>query len=428
VSATKWIPADDELDGLARSMPVAGRARDRIEHERTSLLAQAAGTTQQRRGSRTPLIAGAAVAFAAAAAVILWLVARPGAPEHARESITALGPAQYERIATWPDFKVKLEDGRIDVRLSKLPGGDRFRVVTADAEVEVRGTQFVVGADHGSIASVSVGEGRVEVRWMHEQPVFLSAGQTWSPTRTAQRDEGQLAPPAQQTSDTIAVANVDVQAPNVADQSPASAKVVATPTRNQGVTKSPDNVGNKSAGTSTQGTMSRGVKATHTKASDTKPTAVAETKIQTADAKPVTTKQDTSKPLPLAPGEADFRAGISSLRAGDATTAVTSFSSACMAAEKEALGEDACFWLGAAAKRAGQSSTAREALTRFLKTFPSSARAGEASALLGWLLYDAGELDDAQQRFELAARDRVPKVKESAERGLEAIKRKRGTP
>jgi hypothetical protein len=44
------------------------------------------------------------------------------------------------------------------------------------------------------------------------------------------------------------------------------------------------------------------------------------------------------------------------------------------------------------------------------------------------MLYDAGELDAAQQRFDLAARDRVPKVKESAERGLEAIKRKRGTP
>jgi TolA-binding protein len=63
-----------------------------------------------------------------------------------------------------------------------------------------------------------------------------------------------------------------------------------------------------------------------------------------------------------------------------------------------------------------------------LKDFPTSARAGEASALLGWILYDAGELDAAQQRFETASRDRVPKVKESADRGLEAIKRKRSAP
>jgi TolA-binding protein len=373
-------------------------------------------------------MASAVVALAAAAAVILWLVVRPGAPTHARESITALGPAQYERMAAWPDFRVRLDDGRIDVRVSKLLSNDRFRVVTADAEVEVRGTQFVVGADHGSIASVAVTEGRVEVRWMHAQPVFLSAGQTWTPTRTAQRDEVELAPPVQQDASKqpdMAPTNVDTKPPVVADVS-ATIEKAASPTTNKRIVT---NTGSKSAVTAAK---SSDTKATDTKATDTKATSVSTTEVKptTADAKPQTiaTKQDTSKPQPLAPGEADFRAGISSLRAGDATTAVTFFASACKAAEKDALGEDACFWLGAAAKRAGQTSTAREALTRFLKTFPSSARAGEASALLGWMLYDAGELDAAQQRFDLAARDRVPKVKESAERGLEAIKRKRGTP
>lgn len=77
---------------------------------------------------------------------------------------------------------------------------------------------------------------------------------------------------------------------------------------------------------------------------------------------------------------------------------------------------------------AGQASTAREALARFLETYPSSARAGEASALPGWLPYDAGGLDAAQKWFGIVARDRVPKVKDSGDRGLEAIKRKRRNP
>jgi TolA-binding protein len=119
---------------------------------------------------------------------------------------------------------------------------------------------------------------------------------------------------------------------------------------------------------------------------------------------------------------------VAALRAGDAATATKSFTAACTAARGEALDEDACFWVGAAAKRAGDTATAREALTRFLSRFPASVRAGEAAALLGWILYDAGDLDGASQRFELAAKDRVQKVKESAQRGLEAVKRKRVAP
>ncbi len=54
-----------------------------------------------------------------------------------------------------------------------------------------------------------------------------------------------------------------------------------------------------------------------------------------------------------------------------------------------------------------------------------SGRAGEAAALLSWLLYEAGQLDAAEQRFHEAVTDRVPKVRDSATTGLEAIKRAR---
>jgi TolA-binding protein len=128
------------------------------------------------------------------------------------------------------------------------------------------------------------------------------------------------------------------------------------------------------------------------------------------------------------PGEAEFRAGWAALRAGDASAAAKAFSTACTEAAHGALGEDACFWAGAAAKRAGDAAMARTALEQFGKMFPTSARAAEAAALLGWLLYDAGELDRAERLFHQAESDRVPKVRESAQHGLAAIQRKRGTP
>jgi len=128
------------------------------------------------------------------------------------------------------------------------------------------------------------------------------------------------------------------------------------------------------------------------------------------------------------PGEAEFRAGWTALRAGNSVEAAKRFTAACSAARSDALGEDACFWTAVAAKRAGQSATAKAALAQFLTRYPSSARAAEASALLGWTLYDSGDLDGAEAQFRRAENDRVPKVRESAQRGLLAIERRRAHP
>jgi len=98
-----WQPADDDLDALARTLPAPDRAADRIEQERTSVLAQAAGIAQRRRASGVPLVVGVAAAVAAAAAVLLWIIVRPGALGGPKEHITALGPAHFERIGPWPD-------------------------------------------------------------------------------------------------------------------------------------------------------------------------------------------------------------------------------------------------------------------------------------------------------------------------------------
>ena len=387
----KWVPSDDELDAVARTMPPAGRDADRIEHERTNILARAAGITQHKRTSRVPVVAAFATAFAAAAALLIWMVARPSEPAP-KELITAIGPAQFERTSTWPDFTVRLDEGRVAIQVVALSSTERFRATTSDVEVEVRGAKLMVGAEHERVTFVSVTAGRAEIRWA-QQVIIVAAGSTWMPPRIAQRETVELAPPGP-TQPTP-------RAPLPVETAAAPAKAVTTKVKTpRSAQKTQDQV------------------------------ATASTETKTA-AEPKSVTDEAVKPqLETAPrpGEADFRAGVASLRAGDAAAATRSFSSACTAAQKDALGEDACFWVGAAAKRAGQTATAREALTRFLSSYPSSARAGEAAALVGWILYDAGELDAAKARFELAARDRVPKVKASATKGLEAVKRKQVAP
>ena len=388
----KWIPNDDELDAVARSISAPGRDADRIEQDRTSILAQATGLAQHKRVSRAPVIAAIATTFAAAAAVLIWIVARPSEPTAPKELITAIGPAQFERTSAWPDFTVRLDDGRVAIQVARLASSERFRTTTSDAEIEVRGAKFFVGAEHERITFVSVTEGRAEVRWA-QQVIVVVAGSTWTPPHIAQRETLDLAPPGP-THPTPPPTTPPVET------AAAPTKAITGKTKTPRTTKAQPEIAT----------------------SQDKPTA--ETK------PPVTTRETTQaqvEPAPR-PGEADFRAGIASLRAGDAVAATRSFTSACAAAQKDALGEDACFWVGAAAKRAGQTSMAREALTRFLASYPSSARAGEASALLAWILYDAGDLDAASKHFERAAKDSVPKVRESAERGIEATRRKRNTP
>ena len=135
----------------------------------------------------------------------------------------------------------------------------------------------------------------------------------------------------------------------------------------------------------------------------------------------------SASPRP-APGEHEFQAGWAELRAGKARQAAESFAAARRAAGEGGLGEDAHFWQGIALARSGQRARATEVLREFAREHPRSSRAGEASAKLGWLLYDAGRLDEAERYFEAAAADRVPQVQKSARDGLEAIERRRNSP
>lgn len=385
----RWLPDDSELDAVARTLPPAVPAGDAAEQNRTLLLATAATRAQVRRRPVAPYaITGFALAAAAAAAV--WVGLRPSeqvaAPAVAKETIKPIGVARFERVTSWPDFVVRLDNGAITVTVATLEAGESFRVKTADAEVEVRDTRFDVGADEGRISSVTIHEGHAKIRVIDQQVILLSAGESWAPTKTAQRDDLIVQPPAPPIQPTPAHRDETI-----------------------GERPSPP-VEPKPA------TLTKRAPPQHKLESR-----------QVVTTEPPSTAAPRPEPKVPAtkPGEAEFRAGMAALRSGDDRAAAVSFASACRIAKNDAIGEDACFWSGAAARRGGDTASARAALSAFLAQFPRSARAPEASALLGWIVYEAGDIDSAEKLFRSAEHDRVPQVRDSAQRGLTAIERKR---
>jgi TolA-binding protein len=317
----------------------------------------------------------AAVALAAAAALI-WIARRPAAgPEHAaidparverHGTVVPLGEARFELGAIAPDETVRVRDGVVRVTVTPLGAGERFRVIVDDAEIEVRGTELDVEVRADHIQSVACTSGVVEVRPSYAEAVLLEAGERWDAPKLAVE---------------VPVAPAPVVEPVAVQPEPEPAKPAkADPPR-------------------------RAPKVQTSTGSATSPIKV-----------PVD-----------APGEAEFRAGWASLKAGKPADAADSFAAA-RQAKGSAVAEDASFWEGIALARAGKSSKAIAALRRFVSKYPSSSRAGEAAAKLGWLLHDAGDLDGAERYFKLASDDVVPKVRKSARDGLESIARKREAP
>ena len=111
---------------------------------------------------------------------------------------TVLAAADAPEAA--PTFEaVKLVRGRAHLQVRKLHGGQRFHVLTPDADVQVRGTEFDVELRPGSVPAtcVRVEEGLVAVV-AGGRTQLVAAGQTWgcpadAPTAVVARP---LPPPA----------------------------------------------------------------------------------------------------------------------------------------------------------------------------------------------------------------------------------------
>jgi TolA-binding protein len=137
-----------------------------------------------------------------------------------------------------------------------------------------------------------------------------------------------------------------------------------------------------------------------------------------------------ARPAPAArsahagPAERAFAQGWRALRSGGYAEAAGAFGRAANAGPTAALAEDARYWRAVALARAGHAGEARGAMTAFLELHRESARAGEISAMLGWLLLDVHDDKGAARRFTAAANDPVPAVRSSARAGLSAVARR----
>jgi hypothetical protein len=140
------------LVGVTREVPRAVSAGDRFE-----LPADREGVIRFPTGTQVDLAAEASVAF------------------------EALGASP----------KLRLGRGALVAHVAKLRDGEAFRVVTADVEIEVKGTVFSVelaadsqGCDVATTTRLRVEEGKVWLRH-RDQRLVLSAGQSWPDCRRA---------------------------------------------------------------------------------------------------------------------------------------------------------------------------------------------------------------------------------------------------
>jgi TolA-binding protein len=365
------LVTDDQLDALARDLPPARVDAARLEDVRTALLAAAAEVSPKpvrTFGRRSVVVVTGALA--AAAAIAIWVAVDREAPEAARSraTLTPGADAELSQVAIPPDEIVHLRQGTLAVELAALGRGERFRVITSDAELEARLAHFVVAADHGTLQRIDVVRGELELRPRAGVTTTLRAGERWA---------------------AVPVETAAVPAPPVVAAVPAP----AAPAPRDRPVRSP-----------------RESTAAPVAPSEPVPPAIA------------TPGPPPAPAPPSAPGEAEFRTGWEALRTGDARRAAVAFAASHAAAGRGAVAEDARYWEGIALARAGQASEAIAAMRRFLAAHPASSRAGEASARLGWLQLDAGQLDGAERSFTAAAADRVPAVRRSASKGLEKLR------
>ena len=400
------------LVGLARQLPAARPTRARAEELRTALVASTPAAAARPRGwlggrARGVALGLGAVVVAAAAVGLLWFrderagegegVVAGGsvtvpAPVKAHGAVYAHDGARYVEVGGVPDEIVRLSQGHLTVEVSPLAAGERYRVITSDAEIEVRGTAFDVEAEAGRLVAVRVLHGRVEVRVIGAGVVVLGAGETWM---RSEASEKVLPSPSPSEKGDV----VDAPPP-----------VVVRPSTSASTRPSTSTSTRPSTSTSTRPSTS-----TSTSTGPSTSTAA------------VPSASPSIEPAPspvLTPAEAAFEAGWRALREGDHDAAAEAFTRA-GANVREPVAADARFWAGVALARAGHRERATLALRGFVTRFPASPRLGEASAMLGWLLLESGDLDEAELRFHAATDDAASAVRDSAHKGLATISTRR---
>ena len=449
----------EDLQAAARELPQLQPTEAQRSALRASLV-EAARAERPEPRRRTPSLRvslAAGGALAAAAALALWwsssssrsagegVVATDVGPRRATiqsssgahfEHTRVLGPSAGDAPGV-VDEVVRLRQGRVAVAVEHLERGERFRVVTGDAEVEVRGTSFDVIVEDDRLVEVVVHTGVVEVRPDGREMISLHPGERWRadeyPIRTAAALE-----PAAQASDEPPPAAVLPAEPEPAPvaSAPAAAPAARSPADGDvpraaaapRESATPASSGSKLPGAGRMEHSGPGLVRGHHAGTVPEPAALpvpeAPTETPPADGAAATEEevpQPAQRPAPTA-SEVAFGRGFRALRRGDYGEASEQFDAAIASGPGSPLVDDARYWRAVALARSGRTGAARDALGEFVRIHPRSPRAGEASVMLGWMLLEAGDRTGAFRRFKAASGDRDPAVRASAEKGLARIR------
>jgi TolA-binding protein len=359
---------------LARGLPVEIPSAARRDEVRGALLATAQASPVRPARAAIPRAAWGVVGAAAAAAAIWFSLGGGGGRERARAgaggrphshaSVRAQAAADYALASAAPDELLRLRDGSIAIEVEPLGAGDRFRVVVGRDEIEVRGTAFELTATHDRLDAVHVTRGRVEVRPAAGTWATLGAGESWRP-------EAALSKPAN-------------AAPAAPPPTPLTGGAVAPPLPGGPA---------RPRGKSLRAAL---------------------------DASPSASGGRGATPIRRAE-ESLYDDAWDAMRVGDFHKAAAGFAGVIAIAPAGALADEGAYWRAVALARAGSPGEAIAAFREMLDRYAGSPRRGEASAMLGWLLVDAHQLDEAARRFRAAAADPTEAVRGSARKGLEAL-------
>ncbi len=414
---------------------------------------------------------------------------QPAPASHFRAVVQSQGASRFVHERAGSDEWVRLSDGTLMVEVQPLQPGERFRVLCGDSEVEVRGTAFTTRVERDHLLSVEVLHGRVEVRPPDGRVLLLGAGEHWQPADAPDRPGPDApetvaaatpalsspVPPPTPAAARPATARgpADATRPAAAGAAPAVTAMPAAASPPAGAGR-PGAIGSAAAGAapavaavpaaasppagagrpgaigSAAARAAPAVAAVPAAASPPagagRPGAIgsagaralpanvpAATSPSARPARPSATGPAVAEALPdlktaISPAERAFLDGWTALRQGHHQAAAACFTRAAEqsnGAASVSLLEDARFWRAVALARAGQHPPAVAALRDFLRQHPGSARAGEATVILGWQLLREGQLDEAQRCFEAAASDPHSAIRDNVRSGLTTVAARR---
>jgi TolA-binding protein len=235
---------------------------------------------------------------------------------------------------------VTLDEGAATFVVRPLAKGERFLIKTADGEIELAGASARVEAVGSKVRSVTVQEGKAEVRY--SGAVFeLSAGSTWSP-------------PVDTASPASAIPAVDP----------------ATPTSIPAAAAADPRLGRASIGTLGARPSAR-VALTRPAPAPVATTPAGEPVVPVvAPPAPSVAKAE--------PGATDFADAVHLFERGDYPSAARSLAEFSKAHPSDGRGEDAAFLAILSLQRTGKTAEAAAAAQRYLQTYPTGYRRAEA--------------------------------------------------